>query len=177
MGDDRLDPFKICVGRGFRRGQNRRAVKDIQPLVLHRAHVEVIDRDDVKDIEVIFAAIDVLVPFHRVFERLHAKGAFVLVARAHPDVEFDVFAGLRGEAALVIDQIACDQGKEIGGLFPGVGPFRKTFARSARVAVGQEDRLGAFDAHIKGGHHVGTVGVIGDLAKPFRLTLGAIHAV
>ena len=94
-----------------------------------------------------------------------------------PDVELNIFTGLRGEAARMVDQIACDQGKEIGGLFPRVLPFRKTFARSAGIAVGQQDRFLPFDAHIKGGHHIRAVRVIGDLAKALGLTLGAIHAV
>ena len=41
----------------------------LRPLILHRAEVEVGDRDDVEDGEVVLAAIDLLVPLHRRLER------------------------------------------------------------------------------------------------------------
>ena len=48
MGDDPLDKGIVLIRCGFRAGQNIFGVEDIQPLILHRAHVEIIDRHDVK---------------------------------------------------------------------------------------------------------------------------------
>ena len=177
MRDDRLDPFEIGIRRGARIGQHGGGVEDVQPLVLHRAHVEIVDSHDVEDVEVIFPAIDLLVPDHRLLQRLKREIAFVLVARTDPDVQLDLVARPGGEIAGQVDQFPRDQRKQIGGLGPGVVPFGKAFARVALVAVGQKHRQVALDPHGEGGHHVGTVGVIGDLAKALRLALGRIHAV
>ena len=83
MGNDRLDPLKVRICRGIRGGKNTRGVEDVQPLVLHRAHVEVIHRNDVKDVKVIFTTIDLFIPFHGILQGLHTKGAFTLITRAH----------------------------------------------------------------------------------------------
>ena len=73
------------------------------------------------------------------------------------------------------DQITRHQCKKIGGFGPRIMPFGPTGALGDRVAVGQEHRQIGLDAHVKGRHHIGAVGVIGDLAKPFGLALGAEH--
>ncbi len=64
MGDDPLDKGIVLIRCGFRAGQNIFGVEDVQPLILHRAHVEIIDRHDVKQIKVIFAAINLFIPDH-----------------------------------------------------------------------------------------------------------------
>ena len=80
MRDDALDIGEIGVGRGFRTGQDVFVVEDIESLVLHRAHVEVGHGDDVEHIQVIFAAVDELVPAHGVGQRLHRVIGAVLLA-------------------------------------------------------------------------------------------------
>ena len=177
MRDNRLDPFKVHIGRGFGRRENGGGVEDVQPLIFHRAHVEVIHGNDVEQIKIVFTTINVLVPFHTVFQRLHAKGAFAFVTGAHIEVQVNVAAGFRGEAAGVCDQIARDQSKQVGRLGPGIMPFGGIRAAADGVAVGQQYRMWSVDGYGKHRHHIGAVGVIGDLAKAFRLALGAIHAV
>ena len=71
------------------RGKDDLGVEDIERLVFHRAHVEIVDRNDVEDIEVIFAAIDVFIPFHRALERRHRVVATRLVAGIGIDVKID----------------------------------------------------------------------------------------
>ncbi len=177
MGDDRLDAFEIGIRGGLRRSQNAGGVENIQPLVFHRAHVEVIDGNDVEQVKVVFQTIDVLVPLHGLLQRLHAEGAFALIPRTDPDVQLHVLAGLGGKTAWVVHQIARHQCKQIGRFRPGIVPFGPAFARTCRIAVGQHHRFVAFDADGESGHHVGAVGVIGDLAEALGLALGAIHAV
>ena len=53
--DDPLDQLVVAVGRGLGADEHVAAVEDVQPLVLHRAHVEVVDRDDVEHVEVVFS--------------------------------------------------------------------------------------------------------------------------
>ena len=56
MRDHRLDMRVIGVGRGRGRGEDIFVVEDVEALVLHRAHVEVGDGDDIEHVEIIFAA-------------------------------------------------------------------------------------------------------------------------
>ena len=62
--DDPGDGVEITVGRGVGVGQDVARIEDVEPLVLHRAEVEIVDRDDVEQVEVIFAAVGAFVPRH-----------------------------------------------------------------------------------------------------------------
>ena len=92
MRNDGFDTLEIVVCAGLRAGEDAGGIEDIEAFVFHRAHVEVINRDDIEDIKVVFAAIYLFIPCHRRFERFHAKGAFVLIAFAHPDVQLNIAA-------------------------------------------------------------------------------------
>ncbi|CAI8207609.1 MAG: Uncharacterised protein [SAR116 cluster bacterium] len=64
MRDNGLHPVQVFVCRRFGIGQNKLAVEDVQPLIFHRAHIEVADRDDLEQIKVIFEPVDIFIPFH-----------------------------------------------------------------------------------------------------------------
>ena len=177
MRDDRLDTGEIVVGGGLGAGQHGGGVEDVQPLVLHRAHVEIVDRDDVEDVEVVFAPVNLLIPSHRAFQRVHGEGAFALIAAPDPDVERHVAPRAGGKAVRDRHQVARDKREEVGGFRPGIGPDGHAIAALGVVAVGQEHRQVGIDPHLEGGHHIGAVGVIGDLAKALGLALGAEHSI
>ena len=122
MGNNRFDPFKIRIACGLGRGQNARRVKDIQPFVFHRAHVEIIDGHDVEHIQIVFAAICVFIPCHRRLERLHRKGAFVQIPVTHVDIERDIIARHRGECIRMGHKVTPDQREQIGGFGPRIMP-------------------------------------------------------
>ena len=174
--DHRLDPLVVGVGRRVGRGEDQLGVEDVQPLVLHRAHVEVVHRDDVEHVQVVFAAIDALVPQHRLLQRLHRKARARQVARADPDVQRDIAAGHRGELVGQRLKLARDQREQIGGLGPGVVPFGKPGLGRHGVAVRQQHRHRRRDLDAERRHHVGPVGIPGDVAEPLGLALGAEDA-
>ncbi len=64
MRYDGFDHFKIGIRTGARIGQNAGAVENIKPLIFHRAHIEIIDRNDVEQIKIIFAPVDLFIPVH-----------------------------------------------------------------------------------------------------------------
>ncbi len=78
--DDRFDPEIIAIGGCFRMRQHILGVEDIQTLVLHRPHVEIIDSDDHIAVEIIFQAIHLFIPLHRFFQREHGMIAVIAVA-------------------------------------------------------------------------------------------------
>jgi hypothetical protein len=53
VGDHSLDTLKVLVGGGVGAGQHIFGVEDVKTLVLHRPHVEVVNRHDHVDIEII----------------------------------------------------------------------------------------------------------------------------
>ena len=95
VGDDALDARVIVVGRRFRRGEDVFVVEDVEALVLHRAHIEIGDGDDVEDVEIIFAPVRLLVPGHRPLERVHRIVGAVLAAVLDIDRQRDLAAGAR----------------------------------------------------------------------------------
>ena len=88
--DDRLDLLIVGVGRGLGRRQHVLVVEDVEALVLHRAHVEVGDRDDHEDVEIVFAAERLLVPAHRALERIHRMRAARFLAGLDVDLQRDL---------------------------------------------------------------------------------------
>src|SRR3546814_4491191 len=85
--------------------------------------MEIADGDDVELVQIIFAAIDALVPRHGGLERLHGVVRLRQVFLAHPDGEIDLAPAHSGEAVVERLEIARDQGKEIAGLWERVFPL------------------------------------------------------
>ena len=111
--DDRLDVGVVGVGRGLGIGQHVFGVEDVQPLVLHRAHVEIACRDNHEGVEIVFEAEFFLVPTHRLLQRLHDEIAAVLIARLDIDAQGDDAAGHRGEAVLDAGEVPGDQREQV----------------------------------------------------------------
>ena len=58
---------EVRIGCCFLLRQDKRRIKDVQRFIFHRAHIKITDRNDVKDIKVIFQAINIFIPLHRAF--------------------------------------------------------------------------------------------------------------
>ncbi len=123
MSDHALDASKIGIGCRVRTRQDVLGVEDVEPLVLHRAHVEMADSDDVEHLQVVFATIALLVPAHGPDQRLHRVLAFVLVARLDEDPQWHLTT--RGGLEPLLDgaQITGDDGEQVAGLGKGVVPI------------------------------------------------------
>ncbi len=179
-----LDRLEVGVGRRVGPRQNVLGVEDVQALVLHRPHVEGVDRQDHVDVEVVFEAVDLLVPAHRLLQRAHGVIALVAVAFLDVDAQRHLAPGHRRVAVLNADQVAGHQGEEVARLAEGVDPARQVPAVAEvlavhQVAVGEQDRVFlpvGDDCGGVGGHDVGPVRVVGDLAEALRLALRAVDA-
>ena len=178
--DDGLDALVVGIRRGFRLRQHVFGVEDVQPLVLHRPHIEVRHGGDVEHVKVVFQPEHLLVPRHRFLERAHGVRAPVLVARAHPDRQRDLASGSRDEAVAHRDQTARDQREQVARfrmrICPDdpVPPVGQCLHRP-RIAVRQHHRAGrrvGGEADGEPRHHVRPVGEIGDAAESLRLALG-----
>ena len=182
--DHAFDPVVIAIGRGLGVGEDVFGVEDVEALVLHRAHVEIADRDDVEQVEIVFAPEHLLVPLHRALEALHRVFGADEIAFAHIDVQLDLAPAHGREVIGPRDQIACNQREEVGRLGPGIVPFGPMCvavgALTRAVAIAQqygELRPRPAHPHGIGAQHIGPVGEEGDPAKPFGFALRAEHAV
>jgi len=75
-------------------------VEDIESLVLHRAGVEVADRDDLVLVEVELEAEAPLIPFHRALQAVHRPARLVELAGLDVDEELFPLVGFRNEFIL-----------------------------------------------------------------------------
>ena len=185
MGDDAFDTVIIIVGRGVGIGQDIARVEDVEALVLHRAHVEIADGDDVEDVQVIFPAIGLLVPFHRIFQRGHGVAGALQIALAHENAQIDLAPAHGGEVIAIDDEIAGHEREQIAGFQMRIVPHGIMAAILGlaflhQIAIGQQHGEGlgiALHPHGVARQHVGTVGMEGDAAETLRLALGAQHAI
>ena len=181
VADDRLDVGVVGVGRGLGVGEDVAGVEDVEPLVLHRSHVEVVDGHDHVEVEVVLEAVLLLVPAHRLRERGHRVAAAPDVVRLGVDVKRHLAAGGGGERVFEAGEVARDEGEEVGGLGKRVLPAHPVAAVAGlavrdRVAVREEEREvgpGGAQRGREPREHVGAVRVEGDAPEALRLALGA----
>ena len=68
MRDDGFNFLKGKIGGGLLLRQHAGGIKNIQPLVFHGSHVEIINCYNHENIQVIFTTIDILIPGHGLFQ-------------------------------------------------------------------------------------------------------------
>ena len=95
-----VDHLKIGVSRRVFIGEQVARVENIQPLVFHRAHVEVIGCVDHEAVEVVFTSVRFFVPTHRGFQTLHCPGATWQIGRRRIDFE-QYFAARCGDEVIL----------------------------------------------------------------------------
>ena len=179
MPDNAFDALVIDVRRRFRSRQDILRIEDVERLVLHRPHVEVVGGDDVVNVEVVLQAETVLVPLHRVLQRFHGVLALVLVAVLDVEAKADLSPASGLEKILHAGKVACHEREKITGLGKGIVPANPVapvvqHAGTHGIAVREQHRVAfpvGHDGHLVTRHHVRAVRKIGDLAKPLGLAL------
>ena len=181
VGHDRLNTPIARVRGGVRVRQHTGGIENIEALVLHGPHVEIIHRHDMEHIEVVLAAEALLVPAHGVFQGRHGVAALGHILFLDQHAQAHLAAAPGGEAILDAGEIAGDQSEQVAGLGEGVFPHRPMPAVAQRlagdeIAVAEQYRavrkIGV-DGDAVARHYVGTIGEPGDLAKTLGLTLRA----
>eukprot|EP00760_Papus_ankaliazontas_P017972 PhM_4_TR17409/c0_g1_i2/m.69949 len=183
VADDALDALEVEVRRGLGRCEDKARVEDVERLILHRTHVEVVDGNNVKEVQVVLAAELLLVPLHGALQRRHCVVDLIDVALLHVDPQRNAAAAHRCKRVLFNGELARDKGKKITRLRKRVHPLGVVLAGLAfnitaglEVAVGEQHRvqcLVRLDVRRVFRHDVGAVEEVRDAAEPFRLTLCA----
>mmetsp|Transcript_30617 Transcript_30617/g.51574 ORF Transcript_30617/g.51574 Transcript_30617/m.51574 type:complete len:337 (+) Transcript_30617:1478-2488(+) len=177
----RLDLIVVGVGGSCRGGQHELGVEHVERFVLHGAHVEVVHRHNVEQVQVVLQPVGVLVPLHGLLEGGHGVGALVDVVLLRENAQ-DHRAPAHGLVGVLdVGQVTGHQRKQVARLDEGILPHRKMLAALQvagvrQVAVAQEDGvlgLVAGDAGSEGGHHIRAVRIVRDVAEALRLALCA----
>ncbi len=178
--NDRLDAEVVFIRGRFRFGQHIFGVKDVQPFIFHCAHIEEVDGDDHKDVEVILQAKTLLIPFHAVFQRGHRPVSTIKVATIDKDFQGNVTTRTGFEAVAQHIEIAGDNGKQIAGFWEGIVPLHPVTAifhlpAIHAVTVRQQVRIECLFSNNRRGktcQHVRAIKVPGNMAETFSFTLG-----
>jgi hypothetical protein len=179
VSDDGFDAFIVGVRGRIRIRQHVGGVEDVQALVFHRAHVEVMDGHDHETVQVQLQAEAAFVPAQRAHQRIQRPFGLGFRARVAVDLQQHVAAAGRLHGGFAVGELACHQREQVAGLGEGIFPFDFVaavgqLARGQQVAVGQQHRILGLGAqgHAVARHHVGPVGEPGDAAKTFGFALG-----
>ena len=100
MCDHAFNTLVTSVSRDVGVSEDTRRIEDVEAFVLHRAHIEVIDGNDIEEFEVVLQAVHILIPSHRSFQRFHRVVAVTHVFRLYPDFKCHAFAALGDKIAL-----------------------------------------------------------------------------
>ena len=181
--DNGFNTMEVFISRGRGIGKHELAVEDVQPLIFHRAHIEMADGNDLEKVEVIFQPVGVFVPFHRLLQRFHGMAGQGQIALLDIDMKVDLASGGSREGLGGQVQIPDNTGKQVTRLGMRVMPYSKMTPFSGRacldqIAVGQELRKGrgGFDANGEHRHHIRPVREETDAAEAFWFALRAVHA-
>ena len=181
MADDALDVEEVEVGGSPRIRERIPGVEDVEPLVLHRAHVVEVDADNLVELEIVLEAEAVLIPLHGLLEARDGMEAAVMIADVDIELKVDVLSRLRGEGVAHNVELACDQGIEVAGhghrhLADHIVASAGELAALLPVAVHQKVgilRLISLDAARKFAADVRAVKEVGDVPESLRLVLRA----
>mmetsp|Transcript_27862 Transcript_27862/g.63024 ORF Transcript_27862/g.63024 Transcript_27862/m.63024 type:complete len:256 (+) Transcript_27862:1627-2394(+) len=182
--DDALYSLVVAVCRRRWLGEHACGVEDIEALVLHGPHVEVVDSHDVVHVQVVLEPEPLFVPLHRVLQTLHRPVKLVHVGVLAEDFQRHLPSRLGREAVFDGTEVSRDHREEVGGLRERILPLSKVpalaqVALGHEVAIGQEDGTGllvCLDPHRVPRHDVRAVEHGGDAAEALCLALRAIHA-
>ena len=116
-------PTEVVVGGGVGAGQHVLGVEQVQPLVLHRAEVEVLDRDDHEAFQVQRQPEARLVPHHRGDQRVHRVLGLAQVGALDVDLQQVLAPGAGADLLLARHQVGGDQREQVAGLGEGVVPL------------------------------------------------------
>ncbi len=180
--DNAVDVLEVRVSRHVGARQHVLGVEDVEPLVLHRPHVEITDGDDHVVIEVALQAEGLLVPLHRFLERRHGVRALVELARLDIDRQLHVAPGGRAVGIAQYVKLAGDECEEVTRFLERIFPRRvMTAARlvtaADRIAVGEQEgerRLVGMNGHRVARHHVRPVDEPRDASEALRFALGEV---
>ena len=184
MADHRQHMAVVVVGGAVRVGEEILRVEDVETLVLHRAHREIVGGDDVEDVEVVAAAEALLVPAHRLPQAPH--GPTAAADRVGFGVDHQTHAAAFGGDEAVLDRFepAGDQREQIARLRMRVDKARpvapiRQFAGAVGIAVREQQRKACRICAQRdrvAREHVGAIGKRGDAAKTLRFALGQQEA-
>ncbi len=90
MGDNPFNSLVICISGSVWIGQNILIIKNVQALVLHGSHIEIADRHDHIDIQVIFSTIALFIPFHGLFQCAERVTALTGIFLFHIKTQVDL---------------------------------------------------------------------------------------
>ena len=180
-----LEPC-VCGSRGMR--QHTGGVENIQTLVFHGPHVEMADRHDHVDIQIVFPAVNLLIPAHGVFQRRHGMVQLVQITMLGIQTQCHLAAGYRHESVFQARQVSGYERKQITGfrerVFPGhpvaTAPAFLFLPPGHGITVGEQQRITGFISPHGGsepGQHIRAIREKGNMAKAFRLALGAVHTI
>ena len=183
MGDHGLDLGIVGIRRRLGRSQNQLVIENIQALVFHGAHVEIGHRNDIENVEIIFAQKYLFIPDHRALQRIHGIASARLASVLDINPQRDFPAGHRGKISMDGSQISPDESKEITRLgvriFPdGEMPVgARNIAFGGAIAIAEQHRRFGFvrlQAQLVARKHIGPVQKIGNAPETFCFALRAI---
>ncbi len=181
VANHRLNGGVVLVGCGCGIGEYILGVEQIEALVLHRAHVEIVHRDDHVAREIVFAPIALFVPAHGPFERGEGMSRALEIMFFDINLERHRATARRLVFALAAGEPAGDQREQIRGLGEGVFPdgimtVVGQFAGFDQVAVGKQNRTSVargLDARGEARKHVRTIQIPGNAPEALGFALGA----
>jgi len=180
VSDHRLHRLEVGVGGAVLVGQDVARVEDVEALVLHRAHGEILGGDDVEHVEVVAAAEALLVPAHGAQGGAQRVLAARREARLGPDIDLDVVAFGGDEGRRHALHAAGGDREQVAGLGMRILPARIVaavlqLAAAGRIAVGQQHRVArALGAQLDriDAEHVRAIDEERDAAEALGLALG-----
>ena len=141
------------------------------------------NRNNHIQIQIVFAAVGLLVPAHRIFQRLHRMSAFIDIVLLDKNLKFDLASTHGNEAIFDTFQLTRYQRKQVTRFGERVLPTNPMpviirFPVINFIAVGQQHRIANLISDQPGfilAHHIGTIEKVSDFSKTFGLALSTQH--
>ena len=145
MADDAFDTLVPRVSGGIRSRQHTGGVENIQPLVLHSAHVEAFHGNDHENIKIVFPPVVNFVPPHRVLQCRHGIVDFIDIMGLGENLQLDGSTTHRDKFIFNELQIAGHQRKQVRRFHERVLPRHPValslFSPINVITIGEQNRI------------------------------------
>mmetsp|Transcript_36232 Transcript_36232/g.81588 ORF Transcript_36232/g.81588 Transcript_36232/m.81588 type:complete len:228 (+) Transcript_36232:851-1534(+) len=111
--NDPLNSLIICISSSLGACKDAAGVEDVERLVLHSAHVEVVDCDYIEHVQIVLKTKGLLIPPHRFLQRFHGVIQLLDVVVLGVHVQGNDLSGSGHERISNETQVTRHHGKEI----------------------------------------------------------------
>mmetsp|Transcript_7593 Transcript_7593/g.46753 ORF Transcript_7593/g.46753 Transcript_7593/m.46753 type:complete len:207 (-) Transcript_7593:668-1288(-) len=128
MPDNTFDSFVVHVCCRLGCAEDVLGIEDVQALVLHGSHVEIIHCNNIEQVQIVFQTKAFLIPLHGFDQGIHCMLCLICIVSLGPNSKRDFLSIHCDECFFFGNKIPGHEREQVAWFFEGIFPDRKVFS-------------------------------------------------